>query len=419
MFIKILDGDTEEIKKGKADLNQAFEALSKEAKAGLEPLVKRLEESSSKSDLLEKSLQELNDRYEKEGKSQGDKIEELTKSLTELSRVKITEKEAQIKTLSDSILEGFEGKDDDVKAFLQNKAAGMSMQLKVVGNQNFPIGGVNPQLTPIIGPAYEIAHARNFIPVSPTNSNLIRYVQFTNKDGSIGTVASPGTLKNQFDWTGTIVDAPVVKIAGFVDVVDEFLEDLEGAREFLAYELPQKLYEAEDVQVFKGPGGAGNMDGLFTNADALSLPYAGVTAASNNIDKLAAAATYVRRRKRKATAAWTSPEDYLAIWINKSTGATQVYSYPVRFSDANGMLMIGDLPVLEHTVFNPGEGFVGDFARGARIFQKKAPVVRFSTEHAENFTHNVTTVLIEERAALADFFPESFVKVQLNGNYAS
>ena len=131
--------------------------------------------------------------------------------------------------------------------------------------------------------------------------------------------------------------------------------------------------------------------------------------------KLAAAGTYVRRQKRIATAAWTSPEDYLNILINKSSGTEKFYTYPVRFNDNTNQLMIGDLPIIQHTVFNPGEGFVGDFARGARIFQRSDATMRFSTENASNFVNNVTTVLVEERIALADFFPESFVKVALNG----
>lgn len=416
MFIKILDTDTEEVKKGKSDLNDAFDALDKKAQEALKPLVKRLEEGAGESELLKKSLGELQERFEKEGKSQADKIEELTKSLTELSRVRIEEQAQKIKTYTDGVLDALEGKEQDIRDFLAaGKKNALSMQLKVVGNQTIPTGGVNPQFAPIVGPAYEMAHLRNFIPVSQTNSNSIRYLQFTDKDGAIAPVVGAGTAKPQFDWTGVAVDAPVVKIAGYVNVVDEFLEDLDGARDFLSLELPEKLYEAEDNESFKGPGGTGRMAGLYTNATALVFPYAGVSDSSNNIDKLAAAATYVRRQKRKATAAWTSPEDYLAIWINKSTGDTQVYSYPIRFNDNNNMLMIGDLPVLEHTVFNPGEGMVGDFARGARFYQKKAPQIRFSTEHASNFTNNVTTVLIEERIALANFYPDSFVKVELNG----
>jgi HK97 family phage major capsid protein len=312
-------------------------------------------------------------------------------------------------------MEGVNANGEQVKKFLGNKNAGLQMDIKVAGNMGVVTNAVAPMFSPIVGPAHELMHARNFIPVSPTNSNLIRYVKFTKKDGTIG-IALINSLKNQIDYNEIVVDAPVVKIAGWINVADEFLEDIDGASSFLADELPAALYDAEDTQIFKGDGTTGNLAGLYASATALTFPYAGVLTSSNDIDKIAAAATYVRRLKRRVTAAWVSPEDYLGIWINKSTGDVQLYTYPIRFNDANGMLMIGNIPVIEHTVFDPGEGLVGDFAQGCRIFQKMGMTLRFSTENVDNFVKNVTTVLVEERIALANYYPETFVKFTLNGN---
>lgn len=420
-FIKIDAEDSAEVKASKSLLNSAFNTLDEDVKNSLSTIQKAQNESNAailqKSNSLEESLVKFKEEAEKAGKAHGEQIEELRQSLTEMNKAKVQQEAAKAKSFSDKIAEGLEGKDEQIKSFLKNKNAGFQTELKVVGNMGVISGAVAPQYTNIVGPAHEMVHARNYIPVSPTNSNLIRYVKFTNKDGDVNTVLI-NALKPQFDYTETIVDAPVVKIAGWINVADEFLEDIVGATSFLSADLPMKLYDAEDYQIFKGDGTTGNLSGLYTNATALSLPYAGVLSDANNIDKLLAASTYVRRQKRVATAAWTSPEDYLNILINKSQGDTEFYTYPVRFNTNSNQLMIGDLPVIQHTVFNPGEGFVGDFATGARIFQKADATLRFSTENVDNFVKNVTTVLIEERIALADFYPESFVKVTLNGSYS-
>jgi HK97 family phage major capsid protein len=421
-FIKIDSADAPEVKAGKEQLNIAFNSLDEATQKSLETLQKSQGEANEgilkKSTELEKTLGELKERYEKEGKSQTEQIAELKQALLDLNKGKAKQEEERRKTFADNIAQALEGKGDQVRNYLANKNAGMQMEVKAASTMLVATNAVAPMFQPIVGPAHELAHARNFIPVSPTNSNLIRYVQFTNDDAN-GVVTTVGinTLKPQFDYIQTVVDAPVVKIAGWINVADEFLEDIEGATSFLSADLPMKLYDAEDIEVFKGNGTTNHLNGLYTQATALTFPYAGVLGTANNIDKLAAAATLVRRRKRITTAAWTSPEDYLNILLNKATGSGE-YTYPVRFNAANGMLMIGDVPVIQHTVFNPGEGFVGDFTRGARIFQKADATLRFSTENVDNFVKNVTTVLVEERIALADFYPDSFVKVALNGTYS-
>jgi HK97 family phage major capsid protein len=145
-------------------------------------------------------------------------------------------------------------------------------------------------------------------------------------------------------------------------------------------------------------------------ATALILPKGTVTTASNTWDKIAAGLTQVRRNLRGASAIWISPEDYLELLINKDDNAA--YTYPI-IANAAGQITVGGVPVYQHSVFATGEGLVGDFVRGTRIFQKMGMVIKFSTEHADNFITNSTTVLIEERIALPIYFPESFVKLDL------
>jgi len=419
IFIKASEDASAEVKQGIELMNKAFNALDADTQKSLEGYKKATEDQNAailqKSESLENSLKDFKEASEAKGKSQQEMIDELKNSLTEMNKAKVEQDNQRRKTFGDSIAEAMEGKEAEIKQYLSNKKGGYAVELKAPSTMLVTSGAVAPLYTPIIGPAHEIVHARNFIPVSPTISNLVRYVRFANDDanGVITTVA-PATTKPQFDYLETIVDAPVVKIAGWINVADEFLEDIVGATSFLSADLPMKLYDAEDIQVFKGNGTTNNLSGLYTNATALSLPYSGVTTSSNNIDKLLAASTYVRRQKRVATAAWTSPEDYLQILINKSTGDVQLYTYPIRFNASNNMLYLGDLPVIQHTVFNPSEGFVGDFAMGARIFQKADATLRFSQENGTNFVQNITTVLIEERIALANFYPESFVKVTLD-----
>lgn len=335
---------------------------------------------------------------------QSDKLRD--EALTKMNRIKEVDRETRKKTLQSALYDSLDEHQEKLKNWSGSKKS-FDIEMKAVTAMGVVSGSVAPEFNAPVGVAHELVHARNVIPVSPTQSNLIKYIQFTRKEGAIAPVAA-GAVKPDFDYTQTVKEAAVRKIAGHLTVHDEFLEDVVGARDFLATELPEAYLDVEDSQIFKGAGTGENLLGLYTNAEALVLPLGEVTSASNRWDKIAASLAQVRRNLRASSAIWLSPEDYMSLLINK--GNTDEYTYPI-VSDVNGQLRMGGVPIYQHSVFAEGEGLVGDFVRGTRIFQKMGMTIKFSTEHASNFTTNLTTILIEARIALPIYFPESFVKL--------
>lgn len=397
------------------------EQTQKTAKDAAEKAVTAAVEKATKEtkDAFDEQMKEQKDAFDLQLKTRDDQVEA---ALAEMTRIKANETSAKIKSLQNEIMEHFSTEEGEkmLKNFAQNKST-LNVELKNVNVKQVGVigvtaGTVNPQFVAPVGIAHEVVQARNVIPVSPTSSNMIKYVQFTKKEGSIGSVDA-GTEKPQIDYNSAPVSAPTIKIAGWLTVQDEFLDDVVGARDFLAEELPKAYMDEETRQIFKGLGVAGTpdqLDGLYSVfGRALILPKGtgpnAVTSASNNWDKIAAGLCQVRRNLRATDAIFISPEDYMELLINKSTGATKIYDYPIT-SDTSGTLRLGGVPIYQHGVFLPGEGLAGDFGRGARIFQKMGMTIRTSTEHDKNFTSNLTTVLIEARIALACFFPEAFVK---------
>jgi HK97 family phage major capsid protein len=345
-------------------------------------------------------------------------------AMAEMARIKTLETAVRRKSMGDAIFEELSSE----KGLAMLTAAVKSKvpfsldfdgpTVKAVGTIGKPTangGGVAPDFIAPVSIAHEIVQARNVIPVFPTNSDVIKYVQFFKKDGGFGTVAA-GDTKPQLDYTPTPQIAPVTKIAGYVTLQEEFLEDIAGAPAWLAAELPQAYLDQETYQIMKGDGtvnaGTGTgLKGLYSQwATAQTLPNGTVTSASNDWDKLAAALSQVRRALRGTDAIWVSPEDYKELLINK--GTTADYTYPIQ-ADFGGILSIGGVPIYQHTVFNPGEGLAGDFRRGTAIFQKKAMTMKTSTEQGNNFINNLVTVLLEGRIALPVFFPEAFIKINL------
>lgn len=369
---------------------------------------------------LSKENQALIDALKAENKAELDKLSEENKAKLEevqaaMKRAKVGEANLRMKGFSEHIVDKL-STDEGVamiKAFFAGEKAKFNMELgedevKALG---VPTNGVAPEYTPIVGPGHDEFHARNIIPVFPTISNLVRFLQYVVDPAATGfqTVAA-GAQKPNLGWIGTAVDAPVRKIAGLLDVQDELLDDVVGFRAWIAYELPKAYLDAEDLQIYKGNGTGENLLGLWTQAGNQTFPQGSVTAASNIIDKIVAGVTQVRKLKRATSAVVISPVAWQEIFINK--GTTKDYTYPIIL-DASGVMRIGGVAIFWSNVFADGEGLVGDFARGTAIFQRKAMTIGYFDQNKDNVEKNVVTIRLEGRIALPIFYPESFKKLLL------
>lgn len=336
-------------------------------------------------------------------------------AMAEMSRIKTRENSGRAKSIGVEIYDALnteKGK-QALKDARDKKAASLELDaaFKAPGVMGVPTGTTQQEWVAPVGIPHEQMQARMIIPVFNTSRDTIKYVQFTKGQGSIGSVAA-GTEKPQIDYVTTPKTANVVKIAGWLTVQDEFLDDIDGAPEFLATELPQAYMDEETRQSFKGDGSGApveELEGLYSIwAQDLLLPMGTVTDASNNWDKIIAGLTQTRRNLRPGDAIWTSPEDYMELLINK--GNTDEYTYPI-VSDLNGTLRMAGIPIYFHNVFEPGEGLAGNFRRGVAMFQRKGITLRTSNQHDKNFTSNLVTFLIEARVAQPCYFPESFVRI--------
>lgn len=375
---------------------EAIEAMKVEFKTERDAELKALEDKN------EAALQALADKHQID-------IDEMKATL---KRAKVGELDERIKGVSEFIVEKLSTEEGEnlLKGFFKGRKLEMEVSEKAMLK---PAGGVAPQFTTIVGPGHDDFHARDLIPVFPTVSDLITYVQLTTDEDAdgIGVVAA-GAQKPDMGYISEVKQAAVVKLAGLLDVADEMLTDVVGFRAWLAYELPKALLDAEDLQIYKGSGAAGNILGLWTQADGQTLPFGTVTVSSNPIDQVAAGITEIRTRKRGVNGAVISPIQWMEMYINKDLELA--YTYPVVFAP-NGTPTILGVPVYWSNVFEENEGIVGDFRYGTAIFQRMAMRIDYSGEHKDNFGKNVITARIEERIALPIYFPEGFLKLFQEG----
>lgn len=394
--------------KAEYETKAAEDAAKKAAETAVEEMKEQLMKENK--ELLDKLQKDNVEALEKLAKENGVKMEELEAAL---KRSKIADINNRMKGFGDHIMEKLstpEG-EDMIKSFFKGQREKLNFDIEGIASKTVisVTGGVAPEFIPIVGPGHDEIHARNAIPVFPTISDVIKFVQFTSTGATPGfaTVAR-ATTKPALGYTSTVQSVNVNKIAGWLDVPDEVMDDVVGFRAWIAYELPKAYLDAEDYLFFKGSGTGTDPLGLWTQANTQTLPFGSVTTASNQWDKLMAAITQVRTLRRSTSACFVSPQYYMELWINK--GTTKEYTYPIVLGE-NGILYVGGVPIYWSNVFVNYEGLVGDFARGASIHDRMGMNIAYSTENKDNFQTNIVTIRLEGRVALAIRTPEAFLRL--------
>jgi HK97 family phage major capsid protein len=221
-----------------------YDAAATETKGGTEIILKKLGEIDEKQKTqidnlkteVKKDMAGLEDEI---GKTKGmiaktgEEVEDLKKTIATKGMTSGSQKKSFSENLEDRLMEH--------KADLPLKVGkkfSIEMDTKVVGNLSSAgsLTGsyfVAPQVVPgVFVQPYNETHLRDILPIGNTGSNLIRYVRDNGGQGGPTTVAE-GATKPQMDRALSIQDAPVRKIATYLRVPDEMIEDIPYLTTFL------------------------------------------------------------------------------------------------------------------------------------------------------------------------------------------
>ena len=148
-----------------------------------------------------------------------------------------------------------------------------------------------PGVVPIL---YERLTVADLIASGQTNSNLIRYVVETVADMSaVGTVAE-GADKPEVTLELDLVDEPVSKIAAFLPVSDETLEDAAQIRSYLDARLGLFVRIEEENQLLNGTGSGTDLDGILNRIPSGNKNQRATGSGTNDADHIFAAITTAR-----------------------------------------------------------------------------------------------------------------------------
>lgn len=244
-----------------------------------------------------------------------------------------------------------------------------------------------------------------------TDSSVIRYVQETLFTNGAATVPE-GELKPASALAFDNVDEPVRKIATFLPITDEMLEDAAQMRSYLDGRLRLGVQLTEETQLLSGDGTGSNIRGLLNRTGLQTItaaaPATGVTNPSI-AEYLYSAITNVRVNALvEPDAIVMHPTNYAALRLAKDSGGEFNAGGP--FGGLAGNTVWG-LPVALSLALPVNTAVVGAFRSQAQVFRRNGLTVEASNSHADFFQRNMTAIRAELRVGLAVYRPSAFVRV--------
>jgi HK97 family phage major capsid protein len=221
-----------------------------------------------------------------------------------------------------------------------------------------------------------------------TNSNTVRYLLETTNTNAAAAV-DEGAAKPESAITFTQVDEPVRKVATFLPVSDEMLEDMAQIRSYLDNRLQLFVVKAEEAQLLNGSGTAPNIRGLLNRTGIQTATRAALgTSAGNGAgasvlgDVFFQAITNIRLNALvEPDGIIVHPSNWLAMRLAKDTAGQYLGGGPMIGAYGNTVQasnVYWGLPVVVTTAIAANTALVGAFGSMAQVFYRNSLVVEAS-----------------------------------------
>ncbi|AJO79093.1 phage major capsid protein [Pseudomonas sp. MRSN 12121] len=271
-------------------------------------------------------------------------------------------------------------------------------------------GIVAPNYDPVIQPGIrQELRIRDLLTAIPVTGQ--QYTYFREKLHTRGAApVAEGGLKPTSNVTFETVTDRVKKLAVWMPVTDEALDDVPQMFAYLQQLLRYDLKLEEEAQILKGDGTGENLNGLMTQATAYNtaLSKAGDTA----IDMVRRAVYQVRKQSQMSADGVVMTElDWMNIELQKD-GENRYL-----FANLQGLVtpILWGRPVItsdsmdEGDADTGGELLVANFARSTTLFDRMSFVFKMGLIN-DQFIKNERALLVEERLGLGVRRKEALVK---------
>ncbi len=274
---------------------------------------------------------------------------------------------------------------------------------------------INPTVVPgITNILFQPLTVANLFPSGSTDSPLLRYLVETAVTNAAATVAELG-LKPESAIAFSKVDETLKKIATFLPVSEEMLEDFQQIQSYLNARLALFVRIQEEVQLLRGDGTGTNLVGILNRAGLAPTIVKGANAGGtygspstdNDMDAIYRQITQIRVTSfLEPETIVIDPAGWMSIQLSKTSQGVYYAGGPFMGLGSNPNLW--GKPVVPTTAMPSGTALVGAFEQASQVFRKGGLTVEASNSHADFFQRNEIAIRAEERLLLAVYRPGAF-----------
>lgn len=380
-----------QLKTGFQGLQSKYDAVMVEVEKGNTVSTEMKKDIQTQKDELQKVIDQVQDLEQKGVKLRGQPGE--GKSFIDMVKGDDSYKERQKSGLAQ-----IEVTKSDLAAMKETK----------VTSAGIVVPNYDPTIQPGIRQELRIRDLLTAIPVSGQSYSYFRELLHTRGAAPV----AEGALKPTSNVTFETVTDRVKKIAVWMPVTDEALDDVPQLFGYIQELLRYDLKLEEEAQILKGDGTGENLNGLMTQATTYdtALTKAGDTA----IDIMRRAIYQVRKQsKLSADGLVMSELDWMNIELQKD-GENRYL-----FANLQGLVtpILWGRPVItsdsvdEGDADTGGEFLVANFARSTVLFDRMSFLFKMGLIN-DQFIKNERALLVEERLGLGVRRKEALVKGQ-------
>ncbi|WP_189114704.1 phage major capsid protein [Pilimelia terevasa] len=243
----------------------------------------------------------------------------------------------------------------------------------------------------------------DIIPHTTTSQAAVVYMEETTFTNAAAETAEAGTYPESA-LALTERSVTVRKIATWLPVTDEQLEDEPQARGYINNRLPFMLRQRLDGQILTGDGSAPNLRGLL-NVSGIQTQAKGADPIPDAVYK---AMTKIRVTGRATpTAAVFHPNDWQEVRLLRTTDGIYIWGSPTE----TGPERIWGLRVVQADGITENTGAVGDFANFSELAVRRGVDVQVTNAHSDFFIKGKQAIRADLRAALVFYRPAAFCTV--------
>lgn len=252
----------------------------------------------------------------------------------------------------------------------------------------------------------------DIIPDGTTTQSAVVYMQESAVTNAAVEVAesvegTPGTYPEQALALTEVTDS-VRKIAVWIPITDEQLEDEAQVRSYLDMRLPFLLRQRLDLQVLVGNGTAPNLSGILDRS-GLQTQAKGTDPTPDAVYKAIVKCQIFGSGNGGANPDFIvmNPLDWQDVRLLRTADGIYIYGSP---SDS-GIERMWGLPVIKSSGLTENTGLVGDFSGFSQLLFKRGIEVKVTDSHGTFFIEGKQAVRADLRAAFVVYRPAAYCSV--------